>query len=936
MNLFKLFGTIAIQNKEALEGIDETTQAGDKASSKLSGAFSKIGSAAVACGKVIATGLAAGAAAFGALTVKALNAAGELEQNMGGSEAVFGKYAQNMQKTAENAFSSMGLSASDFLGTANKMGSLFKGAGFDVEEASELTATAMQRAADVASIMGLDVSVAMESIAGAAKGNFTMMDNLGVAMNDTTLQAYAYAQGIEKATKDMTNQEKIGLAMQMFLEKTADYAGNYAKENETLAGSLTTAKAALGNFLSGVGDASTLGDTLISTGNVIATKLTELLPNLVKGITNLLNQLIPHIPPLIEQVLPGVIQGAVALLKGLVKALPGLVKNVVSSLFKALGSDLSNELGNTVGNAVESVIGAVSKIISGIGSVIGEFLPIIIEVVDIIVGVIDMLSSNESLGEGLKKVISSIKGLLENVVPIIRGIAEKILPALADILGIILQVAAPVIDVLGEIIGWIGDVLGISVEFTEAAYIMTEAEKEIAEQAENARKKHKELMDEFSGEAQTIEDEAKRTKELWEELKNCVDANGNVLKGYEDRAEFITGELQRVAGLELEIVDGQVKGYQTLAAEIDNVIAKQQAQRLLSAIGDDYDLAKANVDTYFSDFHTKDQAYDAEAERTASYENESDLYYRAYIGKAYAPSRDQGYWDWIEEYEAQVQREAAALEARNEAENSYLEAMKIISRYETAYGHLAVGNYQAAIDSLNEWIGTLDYYREKSSELTEEEIANLQDMYDKAEAKRSYYWDQLMAGTEGFTAEEYNEIQTLCNEMQGMLMDALNGVSEGAEEAGENVADGFVAGMESRRPSVITTAGGIAAAALTAMQTTAEIRSPSRVTRGFGRYIMEGLALGIEDEADLAIKAAEEATSNALDAMSTEASTISMGFDPSNVPSVDHVISGAVDTKQELRSLIESLPDLITYAISNGLSLNINNREFARMVKAVT
>lgn len=184
MNIFKLFGTIAIQNKDALEGIDETTQAGEKAHSKLSGAFSKIGSAAVACGKVIASGLAVGAAAFGALTVKALNAAGDLEQNMGGSEAVFGKYAKNMQKTAENAFSSMGLSASDFLGTANKMGSLFKGAGFDAEEASELTATAMQRAADVASIMGIDVSVAMESIAGAAKGNLTMMDyNVSIFRN---------------------------------------------------------------------------------------------------------------------------------------------------------------------------------------------------------------------------------------------------------------------------------------------------------------------------------------------------------------------------------------------------------------------------------------------------------------------------------------------------------------------------------------------------------------------------------------------------------------------------------------------------------------------------------------------------------------------------------------------------------------------------------
>ena len=39
----------------------------------------------------------------------------------------------------------------------------------------------MQRAADVASIMGISVDDAMTAISGAAKGNFTMMDNLGVA-----------------------------------------------------------------------------------------------------------------------------------------------------------------------------------------------------------------------------------------------------------------------------------------------------------------------------------------------------------------------------------------------------------------------------------------------------------------------------------------------------------------------------------------------------------------------------------------------------------------------------------------------------------------------------------------------------------------------------------------------------------------------------------
>ena len=91
----------------------------------------------------------------------------------------------------------------------------------------------------------IEINGTIEAVAGAAKGNFTMMDNLGVAMNDTTLNAYALEKGLGKTTAEMTSQEKTALAMEMFLDRTSYAAGNYAKENETLAGSLGTAKSAL-------------------------------------------------------------------------------------------------------------------------------------------------------------------------------------------------------------------------------------------------------------------------------------------------------------------------------------------------------------------------------------------------------------------------------------------------------------------------------------------------------------------------------------------------------------------------------------------------------------------------------------------------------------------------------------------------------------------
>lgn len=179
LDLFKLFGTIEVDNTKAKRALQETGEEGEKAESKLSKTFGAIGKGAAVVGKTIVTGLAVGGAAFAGLTAKALGASGELEQNIGGSEAVFKQYATSLQDTAKTAFSNMGLSTSDYLATANKMGALFQGAGFDIKESMDLSSGAMQRAADVASIMGIDTGAAMEAIAGAAKGNFTIKTIVG-------------------------------------------------------------------------------------------------------------------------------------------------------------------------------------------------------------------------------------------------------------------------------------------------------------------------------------------------------------------------------------------------------------------------------------------------------------------------------------------------------------------------------------------------------------------------------------------------------------------------------------------------------------------------------------------------------------------------------------------------------------------------------------
>ena len=447
MELFKLLGTIAVDAKDALETFRKVAKEGDNTESKMSKAFSKIGKGAAVVGKAVATGLAAGGAAMGALTIKALNMSGELEQNMGGSEAVFKKYADEMQGKAKEAFSNMGLSTSDYLATANKMGALFQGAGFSIKDSMNLSSDAMQRAADVASIMGIDTSAAMEAVAGAAKGNFTMMDNLGVAMNDTTLNAYAAAKGMNKTTQEMTNQEKIGLAMEMFMEKTAYAAGNYAKENETLAGSLGTAKAALTNFLDGSGSVDDLVNAFSSAANVIVKNLKTLAPRLISGITEIINQIIPMLPPLLQEILPTLIEGAVSLINGLVDAMP----TVISAIMSALPALIEG-----VQKIINALIESLPQIIQALVAALPSLIPLLVEG---LVSMIVTLCTNfaqiiQPLIDYLPEImVAIVTAILDNLPALIQGCITLIgglIAALPQILSALWEALKGVFGTLGS------------------------------------------------------------------------------------------------------------------------------------------------------------------------------------------------------------------------------------------------------------------------------------------------------------------------------------------------------------------------------------------------------------------------------------------------------------------------------------------------------
>lgn len=460
-----------MQGKIASGMKGQGAQAGNQLAGELNasggpvqGAMGKLGGIAKAGGKIIAAGIAAGAIGIGALVGKMVQSQAELEQQLGGAEAVFGEYADGIKAKAETAYKTAGLSQSEFLAGANKMGSLYQGAGVSVKDSMSMSADAMQRASDVASIMGIDTTTALESVAGMAKGNYTMMDNLGVAMNDTSLNAYAAAKGLGKTTQQMSAGEKAGLAYQMFMEKTSKYAGNYTKENDTFAGSLNTTKKAFDNLMSGSGSIDGFIDSLIGTIEIAVPQIVAMLPKIVSGISAVIQAIGPAIGTALPTLVPAIISAAISLFQEVVKLLPTVVQVLVDALPQFINGFVQIFLG--IVSALPQIIDVLVKAIPTVIDTLVTALTNPAALTAIILGAIKLfLAILKAVPVIISALVKAVPTIVENVIKtltspkFIAGLASAGVQLIKGLIGGTLSMIGSVGGAIGKILGIIGKTL---------------------------------------------------------------------------------------------------------------------------------------------------------------------------------------------------------------------------------------------------------------------------------------------------------------------------------------------------------------------------------------------------------------------------------------------------------------------------------------------
>lgn len=243
--IFKLFGTIGINNKEANKGIDETTGKAEGAGSKIAGFFQK---AAVAIGTAFA---AKKLIDFGKTVVEAAASAQAIKAQF---EQVFGENRTQATDAVNAMAEQFGMLPNRIMPSFTALTSKFKGLGMTTEEAMAQATTATNIAADAAAFYDKSMEESQSALNSFVNGSYEAGESIGLFANETQLAGWAAQNlGVDWNTLDEAGKQVARLEFAKAMQEAAGATGQASRESDSYENQLGNLKQAWSDFAALVG-----------------------------------------------------------------------------------------------------------------------------------------------------------------------------------------------------------------------------------------------------------------------------------------------------------------------------------------------------------------------------------------------------------------------------------------------------------------------------------------------------------------------------------------------------------------------------------------------------------------------------------------------------------------------------------------------------------
>lgn len=422
--------------------------------------------------------------------------------------------------------------------------------------------------------------------------------------------------------------------------------------------------------------------------------------------------------------------------------------------------------------------------------------------------------------------------------------------------------------------------------------------------------------------------EIAHSQALYDELGTLVDANGKVKKGYEERAKYIVGELNDSCNAEIEMNDNVIKEYDKLGQKMDDVFNKKRGEAILNSQADAYEQAVQKELEASENLRTSRENL-ADANEKVRIAEQNYIEYR---------KKHSGSYD-TDEMSPQLKRDIEdAKKAANDMKKVYDDANEQLSQYNFVKQQYMnnqalyeAGKYDEMSAVTWDYVADAENSGNAEKDLAEKNLANaktnLQNLLDNKKKYHTDAYDELIKAakkeieTNQATLDKLNEttkeglyttrliwsgelgqqLAELTNRSVefkdvggGHVQMYINGVKSGepvaastaeqvakscinsiraketeAEDAGMFIMEGLRVGIINNAGSAMAAAADVAANVLKTIKDVTKISSPSKVTTEFGMFIDKGLEIGIKDNADGAVKSAMNVAKDTIRGMQT-------------------------------------------------------------------
>ena len=524
-------GEAYLQIRPSMEGVKgELEEAMGKAGGSSASSFgSAFASGIKKVGAVTVASLGAASAGVAKLTQSAVSSFAEYEQLVGGVETLFGDSADVVMQHANEAFSTAGLSANEYMETVTSFSaSLLQSLDGDTQAAAATADMAIRDMADNANKMGTSMESIQNAYQGFAKQNYTMLDNLKLGYGGTKSEMerlLADATALTGIDYNIDSLDDVYSAIHVIQEELG-IAGTTAEEAEgTISGSLASLGSAWQNLVTGIAnpdaDLGTLISQVVEAGTTALGNLTPVVEQAVSGIGQLISQVAPIVvemlPGLIQTLLPPLLDAAIQLVNALVQSLPEILAILIDQLPAILDMIISTIL-SMLPLIVDLGLDLILALADGLIQALPDLIPAL---VDVILMIVDKLTNPDTIVQLIDAALQIIIALAEGLINALPKLIEKAPTIIMNLVTAIIKAAPKILEagvqLIVTLVQGIMNVIGKVIEV--GGTIVGKIKDAIMEKVEAAKTWGKDLIDNF---VQGIKDKINAVKDAVGNIANTV------------------------------------------------------------------------------------------------------------------------------------------------------------------------------------------------------------------------------------------------------------------------------------------------------------------------------------------------------------------------------------------------------------------------------